>query len=102
LPDQEESYRNSDSGSRFVFFNLSEKKFREENLRSFLDLSNDHEYLDEMLVLSSNVSLDDFYQILDRFNLNPILLHEVANRQEYDKFVEMDEDTILYNLQIHK
>jgi hypothetical protein len=55
-----------------------------------------------MLVLTRNLILDDFSQILDRFNLNPILLHEVANRQEYDKFVEMDEDTILFNLQIHK
>jgi len=43
-----------------------------------------------MLVLTSNVNLEDFSQILDRFDLNPILLHEVANRQEYDKFVEMD------------
>jgi hypothetical protein len=40
-----------------------------------------------MLVLTRNLILDDFSQILDRFNLNPILLHEVANRQEYDKFV---------------
>jgi hypothetical protein len=51
-----------------------------------------------MLVLASNLNLEEFARILDHFDLNPILLHEVANRQEYDKFVEMDENTILYNL----
>ncbi len=102
MPGFEESVVETDSGSRFVFFNLSEKKYREETLSAFLDLSADNQYSDEILVLSSNVSLEQFSKILDTFNLNPILLHEVSNRQEYDKFVEMDENTILYNLQIHK
>jgi hypothetical protein len=42
MPDLEESYKKSDSGARFVFFNLAEKKYREENMRSFLELSSDH------------------------------------------------------------
>lgn len=102
MPGFEESEMESDSGARFVFFNLSEKKYREGALSSFLELSADHQYSDEMLVLTSNVNLEDFSKILDCFKLNPILLHEVSNRQTYDKCVEMDEKTILYNLQIHK
>ena len=70
----------SESGARFVFFNLSEKKYRDESLASFLELKSDDQYDDEMLVLTCNLNLDEFSRILDTFNLNPILLHEVANR----------------------
>ena len=55
-----------------------------------------------MVVLTSNVTLEIFSKILNSFNLNPIFLNEVVNRQEFDKFLEMDEDTILFNLQMQK
>ena len=58
MPGFEESVVETDSGSRFVFFNLSEKKYWEETLSAFLDLSADNQYSDEILVLSSNVSLE--------------------------------------------
>ncbi len=58
MPGFEESVVETDSGSRFVFFNLSEKKYWEETFSAFLDLSADNQYSDEILVLSSNVSLE--------------------------------------------
>jgi hypothetical protein len=85
---------------RVLFFNLTEKKYREESLTELLDLATDNDNSEEMLVLTSSMTLDAFSLILERFNLNPILLQEVASRQAYEKFVEMDENTILYNLQI--
>ena len=38
--------------------------------------------------------------ILKSYNLNPIILWEIILKQSYDKVVEIDEETILYNLQL--
>lgn len=38
--------------------------------------------------------------ILKAYNLNPIILWEIILKQSYDKIVEIDEDTTLYNIQI--
>lgn len=36
--------------------------------------------------------------ILKAYNLNPIILWEIILKQSYDKIVEIDEDTTLYNI----
>ena len=83
MPDEDEVEEKNlcelKNGTNIVFFNLAEKKFRFENLRAILNLSNDDNLSEEILVLTNNLTLEAFSSILDNFNLNPILLQEVAS-----------------------
>lgn len=40
--------------------------------------------------------------ILADYNLNPILMWEIILRQKYDKVFKIDENTILYNIEIQR
>jgi len=82
---------------RLYYFNS--KKYRDISLEEFLEVTLAQE---DIMLLTSSLTEDIVNMFIQSFNLNPILLWELSLRQQFDKFIQFDEDCILYSVQIHK
>jgi hypothetical protein len=52
----------------------------------------------EYVIMAYSLTEDTLSELIASFDLNPILLWEISLRQRYDKFLELDKQTILFTI----
>ncbi len=64
------------------------------------DSSSDN--IEQLVILTTSMNEEILQDLIITFDQNPILIWEISLRQQQDKIFQVDEDTILYNINILK